>query len=284
MMVAKKITTAVQNLYFIKEILNWENPYSPHFVILTEQFSVKSGEWEIEDIDMTSDLVKYSCCPGSFSTIKYKFSLRRMALYYFLYIILPLMSQVFLFLMIFHIPCENGERMGFGVTILLSITVYLLVISEKLPEKSDDSPMLGICFIIEFYVLSLALVVAAVIVKLSVRTSPPPEYLLRFSGASKAICCGQSRERRSSPQLIEMKESNGYYNSKYDTHDVQQKAELLTGISKEEDEANNKELWGKICNSLDRTCFYFFGFTSIFAPIIVVACLDHRMMGVWKIK
>ena len=237
---------------------------------------MKSGEWEIEDIDMTSDLVKYSCCPGSFSTIKYKFSLRRMALYYFLYIILPLMSQVFLFLMVFHIPCENGERMGFGVTILLSITVYLLVISEKLPEKSDDRPMLGICFIVEFYVLSIALVFAAVIVKLSVKTTTPPDYLLRFCGASKAVCCGQSRGNAKCPQLMEMREMNGCFNS----GDEKQGDRLLSRMSKEEEEGYNKELWAKICNSLDRLCFYFFGFVSIFAPLVVVASLDHTMMGV----
>ena len=190
------------------------------FFFSSEQFSVKSGEWEIEDIEMSSGEVQYSCCPDPFSVIKYRFSLRRMALYYFLYIILPLVSQVFLFLMVFHIPCENGERMGFGVTILLSITVYLLVISEKLPEKSDDRPMLGICFIIEFYVLSLALVIAAIIVKLSNRTSPPPHFLLRFCGASKSICCGggykttKTKKNTNKKELIEMHEANGYLHSK----------------------------------------------------------------------
>lgn len=249
-------------------------------IFLTEQFSVKSGEWEIEDIEFSSGEVKYSCCPNSFSVIHYKFSLRRMALYYFLYIILPLMSQVFLFLMIFHIPCDNGERMGFGVTILLSITVYLLVISEKLPEKSDDRPMLGICFIIEFYVLSLALVFAAIIVKLSAKTTRPPNYLIRFCGACKAMNLGSvnNKKRKKKTNIIEMRETNGFLHSDEktfdDCHVTQHKDE------EEDQEEINRKLWKTICDSLDSTCFYVFGFVSIFSPILVVAFLNHKMMGV----
>lgn len=243
---------------------------------------MKSGEWEIEDIEFSSGEVKYSCCPNSFSVIHYKFSLRRMALYYFLYIILPLMSQVFLFLMIFHIPCDNGERMGFGVTILLSITVYLLVISEKLPEKSDDRPMLGICFIIEFYVLSLALVFAAIIVKLSAKTNRPPNYLIRFCGACKAMNCGdvnKKRNKKKKKNNIEMRETNGYLHNEekaFDQFDLTQDEEE----EKKDQEETNRQLWKTICDSLDSTCFYVFGFISIFAPMLVVAFLNHKMMGV----
>ena len=76
--------------------------------------------------------------------------------------------------MVFFIPHDSGERMGFGVTILLSITVYLLVISEALPEKSDDKSMLGICFITEFYMLCAALVLSLLTMNLFRMDSPPP--------------------------------------------------------------------------------------------------------------
>lgn len=191
------------------------------------------------------------------------------------------MSQVFLFLMIFHIPCENGERMGFGVTILLSITVYLLVISEKLPEKSDDRPMLGICFIIEFYVLSLALVFAAVIVKLSAKTNRPPNFLIRFCVACKAMNCGSVKEKRKKKKKknnIEMRETNGYLHNEEKTFD---ECQFSKDEEEEKDEEEiNRQLWKTICNSLDWTCFYVFGFISIFSPILVVAFLNHKMMGV----
>ena len=82
--------------------------------------------------------------------------------------------------MVFFIPHDSGERMGFGVTILLSITVYLLVISEALPEKSDDKSMLGICFIAEFYMLCAALVLSLLTMNLFKRNTPPPLALVNF--------------------------------------------------------------------------------------------------------
>ena len=48
----------------------------------------------------------------------------------------------------------------------------------------------------------------------------------------------------------------------------------------EDEEEMNRLMWKKICDSLDTTCFYGFGFISIFAPLLVVAFLDHKMMGV----
>ena len=139
--------------------------------------------------------------------------------------------------------------------------------------------MLGICFIVEFYILSLALVFAAIIVKLSSKTSPPPKFLMRLCGATKAMCCKRSNTDTSSP-MIEMHESNGYLHSEDDgARDIQKEA-LLAGKSKEEDAEVNSEYWRKICNSLDRICFYFFGFLSIFAPMLIVAGLDHTMLGV----
>jgi Neurotransmitter-gated ion-channel transmembrane region. len=82
--------------------------------------------------------------------------------------------------MVFFIPHDSGERMGFGVTILLSITVYLLVISEALPEKSDDKSMLGICFITEFYMLCAALVLSLLTMNLFRKESKPPNFLINF--------------------------------------------------------------------------------------------------------
>lgn len=86
-----------------------------------------------------------------------------------LYIILPLFALVLIFLLIFHIPPDAGERMSFGITIILSIAFSLFVISEKLPEGLDIKPVIGVVFIIVFFILCFALVLAAVAVLLGNR-------------------------------------------------------------------------------------------------------------------
>ena len=40
------------------------------------------------------------------------------------------------------VPWDSGERISFAVTVLLTIIVFLLIISENLP-KSDNKPLLS---------------------------------------------------------------------------------------------------------------------------------------------
>lgn len=274
-----RCSNCVGNRFLAEWIITWRISFTSWNAIFTsclisfsfslsDAFGVKSGEWEIEHVQKVETNVDYDCCPNPFSTIQYTFTVRRMALYYFLYIILPLVAQVFLFFVIFHIPNDGGERTGFGVTILLSITVYLLVLSDQLPEKSDDRPMLGLCFIVIFYVLSIALVCAACIVKLVTKKTRPPKWLLQLSGASNKLCClSKKSERDEHQKMLEMSYMNG-------------KDGITQHNNGEEDEEEfNNKLWVLVCDFLDKFCFYFFLFIVILAPIIIVASLDKTMLG-----
>ena len=167
----------VNYVFLVQRIITVLFSYSP---FPADHFQVENGEWNIVDISIIQEDLKFPCCPDTYSTLSKNFTLTRRSLYYFLYILLPLISLAFLFLMVFFIPHDSGERMGFGVTILLSITVYLLVISEALPEKSDDKSMLGICFIAEFYMLCGALVLSLLTMNLFKRKSEPPKFLVNF--------------------------------------------------------------------------------------------------------
>ena len=83
----------------------------------------------------------------------------------------------------------------------------------------------------------------------------------------------KKKRRRKKNISIEMSETKGYLHN-----------EEKTFVEEDEDEVDqeeiNRQLWKTICDSLDLTCFYVFLFIAIFAPILVVAMLDHKMMGV----
>ena len=142
----------------------------------------------INNVTVYEEKQTFSCCPFQFSTITYSLELERISLYYFLYILAPLIALSFLFLVVFHIPPESGERMGYGITVLLSLTVYLLVISEKLPEKSDSVPILGTCFLVNFYLLCASLAFSAATALFSQNNGPVPRWLIRFRGFVMLSC------------------------------------------------------------------------------------------------
>lgn len=242
---------------------------------------IKSGEWEINDVGIKRRDMLYPCCPLPFSTIEYTIELDRMVLYYFLYIIMPLVSQIVVFFAIFHIPYDYGDRMSFGVTILLGITVYLLVISEKLPEKSDNKPMLGLCFIAEFYILSISLIFACISINLANRTTPPPVFLLHLCSLRNR--CQSGDDNASSEnllQMVSMHGSSGYLNGEGESTateaaPVAVKTKRFTPTPEE-----NKKRWQEISSYFDCCSFYFFGASALLVPLIVASTLDRKSLGV----
>ena len=82
--------------------------------------------------------------------------LERRSLFNVLHFLLPILILVLLNSVVFLLPPESGERIGFSVTILLSITVYMTIISSKLLEASH--PISVLSFILIIYILQSALI------------------------------------------------------------------------------------------------------------------------------
>ncbi|XP_061177775.1 neuronal acetylcholine receptor subunit beta-3-like [Saccostrea echinata] len=74
-----------------------------------------------------------------FQEVRVSVSLKRRSAYYISSLILPIFSLSFLQLFVFLMPPESGERVGFSVTVLLAVAVYLTLIQDKLPEASEPS-------------------------------------------------------------------------------------------------------------------------------------------------
>ena len=51
---------------------------------------------------------------------------------------------------------DTGEQMAVGVTILLSLAVFFLLLEEKMPETSDAVPLIGKYFACTIVEASLA--------------------------------------------------------------------------------------------------------------------------------
>ena len=89
---------------------------------------VENGEWILLDAKSERNLLSYDCCEGKFSDVTYHLELRRRTLFYMMNFILPCVLIAVLTLLVFLLPPESGERMSFGVTVLLSFTILLLML------------------------------------------------------------------------------------------------------------------------------------------------------------
>ena len=235
---------------------------SHRFLPISDNFGVDSGEWQIDSFTTEEKSVEFVCCPEHFSSIEYTLAMSRASLYYFIYILLPLISLAFMFVLIFQIPPDAGERMGFGVTILLAVTVYLLVISEKLPEKADNTPMLGVCFITIFYILAFALFLASGTTVLSRRTTKPPEWMRKLT---KVGCFKVKKDEEPLPKIqpansVVLRKASGMIEAR-DTN-----ANELFG----ENNLDYNAEWIAICRAIDKKLFVFFLVVLIIVPIVII--------------
>jgi len=57
-------------------------------------------------------------------------------------VIVPILLLFMLELLVFWIPSEAGEKISLGMTLMLSLTVFQLVIKESMPVSSDYFPYL----------------------------------------------------------------------------------------------------------------------------------------------
>ncbi len=53
------------------------------------------------------------------------------------------MMLSFMTLLVFVMPPESGEKIGLAITVLLSFTVFNLMVSENMPQTSTHTPRLG---------------------------------------------------------------------------------------------------------------------------------------------
>jgi len=102
----------------------------------------KNQGWDLVNYTSELNIVKYECCPEEYADITYNFTLRRKPGYYNLNIILPTFATAVLMLISFIVPWDSGERISFATTVMLSIIVFLLILSDSLP-KTDTKPLLS---------------------------------------------------------------------------------------------------------------------------------------------
>lgn len=102
----------------------------------------KHEEWSLVDQYIKKNSINYPCCEHDFHDLQFFYVLRRRPGYYNLNIIIPTFATSILIIMSLLIPLKSGERISFAVTILLSIIVFLLIVSDNLP-KSDAEPLLS---------------------------------------------------------------------------------------------------------------------------------------------
>ncbi|POI19755.1 hypothetical protein CIB84_016500 [Bambusicola thoracicus] len=103
---------------------------------------VENVEWEVLGMPATRNVVTYGCCSEPYPDVTYTLLLRRRASFYIFNLLLPCVMISFLAPLGFYLPADSGEKVSLGVTVLLALTVFQLLVAESMPP-SESVPLIG---------------------------------------------------------------------------------------------------------------------------------------------
>lgn len=138
----------------------------------TAQYSV-SKEWNLHKSSAKRKNVLYTCCPEPYPSALFHLVLKRRANFYVFNLIIPCGLITLLSLFSFILPPNSGERVSFVMTILLSLSVYMLMVTEKMPH-SADTPLASKFFLSMMVQIAISLVVTCFIIRFHNSSTPIP--------------------------------------------------------------------------------------------------------------
>ena len=104
---------------------------------------IPNTEWALVKLHVVRNVRFYSCCAEPYPDITYTVQMRRKPLFYVFNMIMPCFIITLISLLGFYIPSNSGEKVSMGITTLLSMTVFLMLVAENMPPTSDVLPLVG---------------------------------------------------------------------------------------------------------------------------------------------
>ncbi|CAL1674416.1 unnamed protein product [Lasius platythorax] len=137
---------------------------------------IMNGEWYLIGMPGKKNTIMYQCCPEPYVDVTFTIQIRRRTLYYFFNLIVPCVLISSMALLGFTLPPDSGEKLTLGVTILLSLTVFLNLVAETLPQVSDAIPLLGSYFNCIMFMVASSVVLTVLVLNYHHRS--PDRYVM----------------------------------------------------------------------------------------------------------
>ncbi|XP_075995643.1 neuronal acetylcholine receptor subunit alpha-7-like [Genypterus blacodes] len=124
---------------------------------------IANGEWDLVEVPGHRNERFYDCCKEPYPDVTFTVVMRRRTLYYGLNLLIPCVLISTLALLVFLLPADSGEKISLGITVLLSLTVFMLLVAEIMPATSDSVPLIAQYFATTMVIVGLS-VIATVLV------------------------------------------------------------------------------------------------------------------------
>uniref|UniRef100_A0A672P599 Neuronal acetylcholine receptor subunit alpha-7 n=1 Tax=Sinocyclocheilus grahami TaxID=75366 RepID=A0A672P599_SINGR len=124
-----------------------------------------NGEWDLVGVPGTRNELYYDCCKEPYPDVTFVVTIRRRTLYYALNLLVPCVLLSSMTLLIFLLPADSGEKISLGITVLLSLTVFMLLVAEIMPATSDSIPLIGQYFASIMIIVGMSVIATVVVLQ-----------------------------------------------------------------------------------------------------------------------
>ncbi|WAQ99872.1 ACH1-like protein [Mya arenaria] len=127
---------------------------------------VTNGEWMLSRYRIVRNEVVYPISPAIYPDVTVILTIQRRILYYVLNILFPCFWLNILSVLTFCLPPDAGEKITLSITVLLSYSVFMLLVAESMPPTSEFVPLIGIYLTVSMAVASVSVILTVVVLKL----------------------------------------------------------------------------------------------------------------------
>ncbi|CAJ0956281.1 unnamed protein product, partial [Mesorhabditis belari] len=145
----------------------------------------KNEGWKVLWTEVTRKEVKYDCCPNNYTLLIFEIHIQRKPLYYVINLILPTSIITLISIVGFFSSSSinevRQEKITLGITTLLSMSILILMVSDKMPSTSSFIPLIGWFYTAMILLISVATISASVVIYIQKRgiigIAPPPRVM-----------------------------------------------------------------------------------------------------------
>ncbi|OQV25479.1 Acetylcholine receptor subunit beta-like 1 [Hypsibius exemplaris] len=147
-------------------MLNFEKDKLPR---IEESSYQESGTWNLIAAPGTKNTYRKGPNEPMMVDLTYKIVIRRKTLFYTINLVIPTVLVSFLSVLVFYLPTVAGEKIALSISILLTLNVFLLLVSKLLPPASD-LPLIGKFLLFTFLMNLISIVITVITINLNFRS------------------------------------------------------------------------------------------------------------------
>uniref|UniRef100_A0A669Q0V1 Cholinergic receptor nicotinic delta subunit n=1 Tax=Phasianus colchicus TaxID=9054 RepID=A0A669Q0V1_PHACC len=285
----------------------------PHAV---PRVPTENGEWEIIHRPARKNIhPSYPTESSEHQDITFYLIIKRKPLFYVINIVTPCVLIAFMAILVFYLPADSGEKMTLVISVLLAQSVFLLLISQRLPATSHAIPLIGKYLLFIMLLVTAVVVICVVVLNFHFRTpsthiihcaswhrgvqSAPPQVFLEI--LPRLLHMSHPAESPAGAPCIRRCSSAGYIAKAEEYYSVKSRSELMFekqserhGLSSRVTPAREPQPpcgnlgtrdgwllslgdnWNRVARTLDRLCLF------LITPMLVVGTLWIFLMGIYN--